>query len=206
MAIRVLHSLRARTCWKNRSSTPIPFHTGRESLILKVSSLGELGKCRNSPDGDSPDFFWPLSFASVANPRPAAPTVAAVIAGGQSQRAGGTSSRVISRTYRADATILVLGITVFRRPGVGGGRASLEETGDGASLRRTLFFAAGSDPKHAHGLERLGWIREVVLGPASAPSESTYFGVLTSSPEESLEHARKTVVDPAIRPRVPSAR
>ncbi len=124
-----------------------------------------------------------------------APTVAAAVsaAGQAPPTASGPSSRVISRTYRADATILVLGITVFRRPGVGGGRASLEETSDGASLRRTLFFAAGSDPKHAHGLERLGWIREVVLGPASSPSESNYFGVLTSSPEESLDHARKTV-------------
>ncbi len=123
------------------------------------------------------------------------PTVAAAVsASGQSPpAAAGPPSSVISRTYRADATILVLGITVFRRTGVGGGRASLEEASDGTSLRRTLFFAAGSDPKHAHGLERLGWIREVVLGPTAAPSESTYFGVLTSSPEESFEHARKTV-------------
>ena len=72
----------------------------------------------------------------------------------------------------------------------------MEETGEYATLRRTLFFAAGSDPKHAHGLSRLGWIREVVLGPVSAPAESAYFGVLTSSPEESLEHARQAVADP----------
>jgi len=89
--------------------------------------------------------------------------------------------------------ILFLGIAIFRRAGVGGGQASLEEAGEGAAMRRTLFFAAGSDPKRAHGLSRLGWIREVVLGPASTPSEATYFGVLTSSPEESLEHARKSV-------------
>ncbi|MCX6628197.1 MAG: hypothetical protein NTW28_11285 [Candidatus Solibacter sp.] len=76
---------------------------------------------------------------------------------------------------------------------MGGGQASLEETGAGSSLRRTLFFAAGSDPKRALGLSRLGWIREVVLGPASAPSEAAYFGLLTSSPEDSLEHARKSV-------------
>src|ERR1035441_8398070 len=56
-------------------------------------------------------------------------------------------SRTQSRTYRADAVILLLGIPLFRRSAVGGGEASLEETGDGASLRRTLFFAAGSDPK-----------------------------------------------------------
>ena len=72
-------------------------------------------------------------------------------------------------------------------------KASLEETGEGETLRRTLFFAEGSDPKRAHGLSRLGWMREVVLGPASDPSEADYFGVLTSSPEESLEHARTSL-------------
>ena len=102
-------------------------------------------------------------------------------------------SRTTARTYRADAVILFLGLTIFRRAGVGGGQASLEETGEGAALRRTLFFAAGSDPKRAHGLNRLGWMREVVLGPDSNPSEATYFGVLSASPEESLEHARKSV-------------
>jgi hypothetical protein len=108
----------------------------------------------------------------------------------------GVASRIASRTYRADALITLLGVTIFRRAGVGGGQASMEEMGEGASLRRTLFFAAGSDPRHAHGLNRLGWIREVVLGPVSAPVESAYFGVLTSSPEESLEHARRAVADP----------
>jgi hypothetical protein len=102
-------------------------------------------------------------------------------------------ARVTSRTYRADAIILLLGIAVYRRPGVGGGHASLEEAGDGASLCRTLFFAAGSDPQRAHGLSKLGWMREVVLGPPSTPSESAYFGILTASPEESLERARKSV-------------
>jgi len=113
---------------------------------------------------------------------------------GQSAATAPTATaRTTSRTYRADAVILFLGIPIYRRAGVGGGRASLEETGEGASLRRTLFFAGGSDPKRARGLSRLGWIREVVVGPASTPAEATYFGVLTSSPEESLEHARKSV-------------
>jgi hypothetical protein len=106
------------------------------------------------------------------------------------------SSRVQSRRYRADAVILLLGISIYRRAGVGGGQASLEETGEGPLLRRTLFFAAGSDPKHAYGMSRLGWMREVVLGPAATPSEAAYFGVLTSSPEENLEHARKSAAAP----------
>ncbi|HMC61265.1 MAG TPA: hypothetical protein VKJ01_18900 [Candidatus Solibacter sp.] len=125
-------------------------------------------------------------------------TVAAPTASPRSpgESAADASSRTTSRTYRADAVILFLGISIYRRAGVGGGHASLEETGEGASLRRTLFFAGGSDPKRAHGLNRLGWMREVVVGPTSAPSEAAYFGVLTSSPEESLEHARKSVAAP----------
>ncbi|HYW48932.1 MAG TPA: hypothetical protein VE959_39075 [Bryobacteraceae bacterium] len=63
-------------------------------------------------------------------------------------------------------------------------------------MRRTFFFAAGSDPQRAHGLKRLGWLREVVLGSGSTPSEVDYFGVLTASPEESLEHARKAIAAP----------
>ena len=110
--------------------------------------------------------------------------------------AAGAQPRTTARTYRADAVILFLGISIYRRAGVGGGQASLEETGGGATLRRTLFFAAGSEPKRAHGLSRLGWMREVVLGPAATPSEIAYSGVLTSSPEETLEHARKLVAAP----------
>ena len=100
------------------------------------------------------------------------------------------------RHYRADAAILLFGITIYRRAGIGSGQASIEETGAGGGLQRTFFFAAGSDPKRTHGQNRLGWIREVVIGPGAAPAEATYFGVLTSSPEESLEHARKTANTP----------
>ena len=100
------------------------------------------------------------------------------------------------RTYRCDAVVLFLGMTVFRRTGVGGGEASLEETGEGETRRFTYFFAGGSDPKRAHGLNRLGWIRETVVGSGVAPSASDYFGVMTSSPEESFEHARKSMDDP----------
>ena len=102
-------------------------------------------------------------------------------------------ARITARTYRADAVILFLGLSIYRRAGVGGGKASLDEMGQGDGLRRTLFFEAGSDPNRAHGLSRLGWMHEIATGPAAAPSEVSYFGVLTSSPEESLETARKSV-------------
>src|ERR1035437_3253733 len=47
-----------------------------------------------------------------------------------------------ARTHPPAGIILLLGTPLFRRSAVGGGQALLEETGDGASLRRTLFFAA----------------------------------------------------------------
>jgi hypothetical protein len=100
-------------------------------------------------------------------------------------------SRSMLKRYRADAVILLLGIPLYKRAGVGSGQVAVEETGEGAQARRTLFFAAGSDPKRAHGLARLGWMREVIHGP-----EIEYFGVLTSSPEESLDSARKSVAAP----------
>ena len=116
---------------------------------------------------------------------------------GQSAAAEVPSHRSFVRLYRTDAVILLLGLPIYRRAGVGGGKASLEETGEGPALRRTLFFAGGSDPKRARGLSRLGWMREIAAGPAAAPSDISYFGVLTSSPEESLESARKSSDPPA---------
>jgi len=115
------------------------------------------------------------------------------------QRRGNSSSldsRSVLKRYRADAVILLLGIPIYKRAGVGSGQVSVEETGEGAQLRRTLFFAAGSDPKRAHGLARLGWMREVTREPELMPAETEYFGVLTSSPEESLDSARKSVTAP----------
>jgi hypothetical protein len=79
---------------------------------------------------------------------------------------------------------------------VGSGQVAVEETGEGAQARRALFFTTGSDPKRAHELARLGWMREVTHAPEPMPAETGYFGVLTSSPEESLDSARKSVTAP----------
>lgn len=114
------------------------------------------------------------------------------------RRGNGSSpdNRSVLKRYRADAVILLLGIPIYKRAGVGSGQVSVEETGEGALARRTLFFAGGSDPKRAHGLARLGWMREVTHGPEPIPAEIEYFGVLTSSPEDSLDSARKSVAAP----------
>ena len=117
----------------------------------------------------------------------------AVASTGPADNSAAAPQRAKVRRYRADAAILFLGMTIYRRSAVGDGEASVEESGEGSSLRRSLFFAAGSDPKRAHGLRRLGWMRESVSGPEAAPSQIAYSGVLSSSPEESLEHARRSL-------------
>ena len=144
------------------------------------------------------EFAWSLAALSFCRRLVKGQSMAAAASDVQKpgESSPGGSLRTVSRMYRTDAVILFLGIPIYRRAGVGSGQASLEETGEDGTLRRTLFFAGGSDPKRAHGLSRLGWMREIVLGPSSRPSEASYFGVLTSSPEESLENARRSVAEP----------
>jgi len=125
-------------------------------------------------------------------------------AAGEPTRSSSTASgnsaenpqRAKARKYRADAAILLLGMTIYRRAAVGDGEASMDESGEGASLHRTLFFAAGSDPNRARGVSRLGWMRETVVGPEAAPSQIGYSGVFSSSPEENLDDARQSVAAP----------
>ena len=118
----------------------------------------------------------------------------ALLLGPRRGNCAGQESPTLLKRYRADAAILFLGITIYKRAGVGSGQVSVEESGEGAEARRTLFFAAGSDPKRAHGLARLGWMREVAHPAGKAEAE--YFGVLTSSPEDSLDSAKKSVAKP----------
>ena len=67
------------------------------------------------------------------------------------------------RRYRVDAAVLLWGVPLFTKQGVGGAYASVE-TGsiDGSSVV-ALQFAAGSWPNHARGLNRFGIWREVRL-------------------------------------------
>jgi hypothetical protein len=100
---------------------------------------------------------------------------------------GGKSRIRTAAHYRVDATILLLGIPVFSRSGVGGGYAVVEEF----DSVRSLQFAAGSDPARARGLNRLGFIHEL-RGVAG----SRYFGFMTSSGEESFAEARRALEEP----------
>lgn len=90
------------------------------------------------------------------------------------------------RAYRADAHVIVLGITVFRHLDVGDGSASWREsTQEDGSVLRLLEFTGRSAPDRAAGLNRFGFIQEL-----SRSGEAIYFGLMSSSPEESAAEAK----------------
>ena len=105
------------------------------------------------------------------------------------------------RRYRADAQVLLLGLPLLRRTGVGGGSALWRESPapEGGRLR-FLEFTGFSLPERAAGLNRMGFIRELARFDDNSDqgvAESIYFGLMTSSPEESAEEARRAMVSHA---------
>jgi len=99
----------------------------------------------------------------------------------------------ISRTYRADAVIVLLSLPIYRRVDVGSGSAALAETASADGRYYSLRFTGASRPERAGGLDRVGAIREAVMERGAALTEAAYFGVLTSSPEETLEEGRRSL-------------
>ena len=99
------------------------------------------------------------------------------------------------RQYRADAQVTLLGLPLLHRTRVGGGNAVWREssTAEGGLLR-FLEFTGFSLPERAAGLNRMGFIRELSRYTDKSPTESIYFGVMTSSPEESADEARRALV------------
>lgn len=93
------------------------------------------------------------------------------------------------RRYRADAQVMLLGMTVLHRSNVGDGSAAWRESiSEDGSVVRLLEFAGRSAPERAAGLNRFGYIQEL-----SRSGEAIYFGVMTSSPEESAAEARQAL-------------
>ncbi len=97
------------------------------------------------------------------------------------------------RRYRADAEVLILSIPILHRQGVGGGSALWREWRESAGLMRRLEFTGYSNPERAAGLNRLGFVRETSCRRESDVHESSYFGVMTASPEDSAEEAHKAL-------------
>jgi hypothetical protein len=98
------------------------------------------------------------------------------------------------RRYRADAQVFLLSIPVLHRRGVGEGVAVWRDSRDEPGVdRRFLEFMGRSEPERAAGLNRFGFIQELSRAKGGQDVESRYFGLMTSSPEESAADARKAL-------------
>jgi hypothetical protein len=75
---------------------------------------------------------------------------------------------------------------------VGGGNAAWREF-DGGHAGRLLEFSGYSIPERAAGVNRLGLFREMARDLPTGTTESLYFGVMSSSPEENAAEARKAL-------------
>jgi hypothetical protein len=100
------------------------------------------------------------------------------------------------RSYRADANIVFLGVTLLSRSGVGGGFARLTETSSGGRTSVRLLFVSGSLPDRAHGLNRMGYIEESISESNARPDRAEYLGFMTASGEDSLAGAKKALHGP----------
>jgi hypothetical protein len=94
------------------------------------------------------------------------------------------ASRQLEARYDVEAAILLFGVPVFRRRGVGEAWFRWEAKGKEAEVE----FLAGSVPARARGLNRLGYFHERV-----DHDSASYFGFMTSSKEETFESARKAL-------------
>jgi hypothetical protein len=97
------------------------------------------------------------------------------------------------RCYRVDATVLVCGIPVFVRKGVGGGYAAVETSTTGEAAAVALQFAAGSWPDRSSGLNRFGVLQEVVINRQTGRPDCCFRGLITASKEEDLGEVRKAL-------------
>ncbi|HEY1242241.1 MAG TPA: hypothetical protein VGF16_16870 [Bryobacteraceae bacterium] len=109
--------------------------------------------------------------------------------------------RSLELRYRVDATVLLLSLPVFRRNAVGNARVAVREIPGRGTRRLAIEFAAGSDPSRAHGLDRRGWIREVIVERDGEPVSTAMLGLMSDSPEQSVEQARMAFAEQKPEPR-----
>jgi hypothetical protein len=87
-----------------------------------------------------------------------------------------------SRCYSIAAKVTPFGAPVYCRKGVGESYVRIEEhpSPDGCGIE--IEFAAGSFPEQAHGVNKMGFIRESIV-ENKARRESAYIGFMTTSGE-----------------------
>ena len=121
---------------------------------------------------------------------------------------GFSPTTAFQRRFRVDATVLLCGVPLLARKNVGGGFASVEldATPAAGAVAVALQFAAGSDPGHAHGLNRFGMLREAIVESQGSPREVAFAGLITRSREESIEQARNALKSESSAPEAIIAR
>ncbi len=101
------------------------------------------------------------------------------------------------RRYRASAHISLFSIPVLSRSGVGSGFAVMEDASSPAGKTVAIQFGAGSFPDNARGLNRLGFIQEVVRESSAGEVQAcAYLAFMTSSQEKNLEQAKAALEQP----------
>jgi hypothetical protein len=101
-------------------------------------------------------------------------------------------TNVWQRRYRASATITLLSIPIASRGDVGSGFILIEE----AERKLAIQFGAGSYPENARGLNRLGFIQEIIAEQKPGElAECNYFAFMTTAAEKSIEQARQALED-----------
>jgi len=95
------------------------------------------------------------------------------------------------RRYQASAHISLFSIPLISKSGVGSGFAVVEDASEPAGNTVAIQFGAGSFPDSARGLNRLGFIQEVVRESAVGDVQAcAYLAFMTSSQEKNLEQAK----------------
>lgn len=103
------------------------------------------------------------------------------------------AAAVNRRSFRADATIYLLSIPVWRQLGVGSGFLTLEEMPATQGARFRAEFAAGANPARAKGLRHVGWLTETAQQSGGTIEEAEYFGFMTSFQAEGVDQARRVL-------------
>jgi hypothetical protein len=126
--------------------------------------------------------------------RPIFVSLLAILAGPLPRAAEPAHPEIIAqRSYRAGASVVLFGITLFTRGDVGGGFARMVETSSGSETLVRLLFVSGSLPDRAHGLNRLGYIEESVSESNARVAHARYLGFMTASGEDNLADAKKAL-------------
>ena len=95
--------------------------------------------------------------------------------------------------YRIDAVIVLFSRPLFSRSGVGEGLLFRDERGSAGDGCLRFAFAGGSWPQRARGLNRFGYFSERIEFQAGGRSAAQYFGFMTSSNEETLSEAARSL-------------